>query len=440
MRMRAFTTPAEREKMLQRTVNDRFDDGDVLMLTQDGVDVATATSLQLKINIRGTILPCQGVAWVGTVRTHRRRRVDGHGLASTVLRALRQKAIERGEAVSMLAPFRVSFYEHFGFSVVERQATWTIPLNILPEGETGGFAEFSPLPLRAGSPGGVGGGVSGASPISARNVGDENLGTEGRSMATGPSGPLPPPPPAGGGGEEALASRQRQFLATHGDVETNERSLNYWLNELKDLGFRFIDTDGNSIRSQFTLGTEVSNGQTMAVVHRPWWDSPAALRDLLAMLGTLKDQYSAARITLPADLPLNWLLKEKQVPHRRVDHPAATVQLNTRMQAAILDYDRFFNALRPPEKAYGAVTVAVHARDKTSIWLLDFANGTVARTSSTEAPDAEIDDLAFTAMLFGELSASDALAVGQLRLLTPSALPLLDALSAGPKPYCHEYF
>ena len=385
MRMRAFTTPAERDKMVQRTLNDRFDDGDVLMLTQDGVDVATATSLSLKINIRGTILPCQGVAWVGTVRTHRRRRIDGHGLASTVLRALREKAIERGEAVSMLAPFRVSFYEHFGFSVVERQATWTIPLNILPEGETGGFAEFSGEPA-------------------------------------------------------ALESRQRQFLATHGDVETNERSLEYWLNELKEVGFRFIDTDGGSVRSQFTLGTEVSNGQTVAVVHRPWWDSPEALRDLLAMLGTLKDQYSAARITLPADLPLNWMLKEKQVPHRRVDHPAAMLQMNTRMQAAILDYDRFFRALQPPAKAYGAVTVTVHARDKTSTWLLDFANGTVALAPSTESPDAEIDDLAFTAMAFGELSAGDAMAVGGLRLRTPSALPLLDALSAGPKPYCHEYF
>ena len=37
IRMRAFTTPAERDKMVQRTLNDRFDDGDVLMLTQDGV-------------------------------------------------------------------------------------------------------------------------------------------------------------------------------------------------------------------------------------------------------------------------------------------------------------------------------------------------------------------------------------------------------------------
>ena len=51
-----------------------------------------------------------------------------------------------------------------------------------------------------------------------------------------------------------------------------------------------------------------------------------------------------------------------------------------------------------------------------------------------------MDDIAFAALLFGDLSASDARATDQLDLWTPAALPLLDALSAGPRPFCHEYF
>ena len=394
VRLRCFGVPADREKMVQRTLNDRFDDGDVLVLSLDGVDIATATSLRLSLNVRGTILPCQGVAWVGTVRTHRRRRVDGHGLATHVMMALRQMAVERGEPASMLAPFRVSFYEHFGYGIIERQATWTIPLAVMPDGDTSGFSE------------------SPHQPVSPADV-----------------------------GEALVASRRRQFLATHGDVDTTARSIQYWLGELKDVGYRLIDRDGSgTVHSQFTLGTEIMGGRTIAVVHRPWWESPAALRNLIAMLGTLKDQYSAARITLPADLPINWLLKERQLPHRPVEHAAATCTLTTRMQAAIIGPVRLCAALRTPTQVEGSVTLAVRSRDEAQTWRLQFAGGRVNAESAAGEADGELEDTVFAALAFGDLSAGDASAMGRLTVRNAAAMPLLEALSAGPKPYCHEYF
>ena len=46
---------------------------------------------------------------------------------------------------------------------------------------------------------------------------------------------------------------------------------------------------------------------------------------------------------VPADLPLNWLLKERQVPHRLVNHPTAEIRPYTRMQARVLDHARLID-------------------------------------------------------------------------------------------------
>ena len=375
--------PAERATFLKKSEMSRTDAGDVLILSDDTGDVATATSHSMTINVRGTPLPCQGVAWVGTVRSHRRRRVDGRGLASRTMDALHEKAKERGQPVGMLAPFRVSFYEAFGYGVIERQHTWTVPLELLPDDDTSGFAEYRD-----------------------------------------------------GDFDAALASRQRQFEQTHGDTSTSEGALKYWLATLGDVGFRLVDRrpDG-TIASQFTLGTEVEDGRRVAVVNKPFYDSPEALRRMLAMLGTLKDQYSFARFTLPTDVPLNWLLREKQVPHRLVDHPASSCMAITRMQARIADVPAFVAALRPPKGMADAVVVGIGPLT----YRIEIAGGHATATLHDGPADVTMTEPVAAAVLFGDLDIGEAYRFGIVKLLTPRAL-LLTILAAGPKPYCHEYF
>ena len=48
-------------------------------------------------------------------------------------------------------PFRVSFYEHFGYGLVEQRDNWTVPISILPAGEFEGIGIMSEnqLPLYA---------------------------------------------------------------------------------------------------------------------------------------------------------------------------------------------------------------------------------------------------------------------------------------------------
>lgn len=389
IRLRCYgTKPEEQADMSQRTEADRFTDGDVLILSDETGDVATATSLSLTMNLRGTPVPCQGVAWVGTVRSHRRRKVDGHGLASTVVRTLLAKARERKQMVSMLAPFRASFYEHFGFGVIERQLTWTIPTAILPKGDTSGFREATDAYFDA-----------------------------------------------------IVASRGRQFRQTHGDIETDARGVRYWHKTLASLGFRFIDVRDGVVTSSLTVASVREGDASVAVVHKPWWDSDAALLRMLAFLGTLKDQYSFARITLPVDLPVNWLNTERQIPHRRVDHPAATCTMLTRMQLRVLDHVGFLNTLSCPPGMKGRCTVAIRETEgHTATLALDIADGRIEARPTTQSPDLVLPDVTWASVAMGDLPITTAAALGLVDVNGPEAVQLLQPLAQGPAPFCHDYF
>src|SRR5438105_11970270 len=89
-------------------------------------------------------------------------------------------------------------------------------------------------------------------------------------------------------------------------------------------------------------------------------DDLAAFRRQLHFLASLKDQCHAVTLTLPADRPLNWLLKERQVPHRLVNHPTAEVRPYTRMQVRVLDHARLIESMHLPQGIRGEVTVAIH--------------------------------------------------------------------------------
>ena len=66
------TKDAERYRELIRT-DTRAKPGDYLLAERAGLPVGTTTSLSMTMWVRGAPIPCQGVAWVGTVKTYRRR-------------------------------------------------------------------------------------------------------------------------------------------------------------------------------------------------------------------------------------------------------------------------------------------------------------------------------------------------------------------------------
>jgi predicted acetyltransferase len=145
---------------------------------------------------------------------------------------------------------------------------------------------------------------------------------------------------------------------------------------------------------------------------------------------------------MPGDFPLNWLLKERQVPHRLVNHATAGVWPYTRMQARVLDHVRVIEAMRTlPEGARGEATVGI--KETEGHWSrvrITIEGGRATARASDASADVQCDDKTWAAIVLGDLAASRAAQLGLLEVDRGAALEVLDAFAAGPAPFCEEYF
>ncbi|HEX4056551.1 MAG TPA: GNAT family N-acetyltransferase [Tepidisphaeraceae bacterium] len=363
--------------------------GDYLLAERDGQAVGTATGLPFNLWVRGSPISCQGVAYVGTIKSARRRGGSEPGIASAVMHEILGKAREREQVVSLLAPFRASFYEHFGYGVVERRAQWTIPLSVLPAGECDGWRLSTPADHRA-----------------------------------------------------YCDQWQAAVVAGQCDIE---RSAGRWkyLRAREDDAMVFIDrpTSNGPVRGGAFIAQETVNDRRIVKVHEWSACSPDELVRLLSFLGTLRDQFSAAAITVQADVPVNRLLREPQVPHRPVDHPTPEVRCFTRMQARILDHKRFLESLHLPANGKGRVSVAImETEGNVSRFALEFEAGRAQVTTASGTTGIECLDRHWAAIATGDLPASQAVRWGFARQNTAGAAEVLDILAAGPGPCCRESF
>jgi predicted acetyltransferase len=363
--------------------DDRITSDDLLLARVDGEAVATATSYSMNMWVRGTRLPCQGVAYVGTIKTRRR----SGGLASAVMRETLNKARERGQVLSALMPFRASFYEHFGYGLVERRAQWTIPLSVLPTGPAERF-EF----------------VTETDPAMA-------------------------------------ACRQRMVQQGQCDFERSAGSWKVFGSNARE-GFVVADRakDG-TVRSWWNWSQQKKNDKDILHVYDQAFDSIESLRRALCFFATMKDQFWAVSLTLQADFPLNRLLKEPQVPHRLVNHETAEIRAFTMMQVRVLDHVRLVNGLHLPAEVRGSVVVAIAETEGTVNTLrIDVEGGRATAKPTSEPPDVALTDRTWAAVVLGDLPASRAVAMGLVEATSPGAVRVLDAFAAGPGPFSNEYF
>lgn len=373
---------SQRPQFVNSVLEDtRVRDGQFLIVEKDGRPVGTATSADLTMHLHDANggFPCQGVAYVGTVRTERRKGAGRGGVATEVMNATLRRARDEGHALSALMPFRASYYEHFGFGLVERQNNWTIPLSLLPaadqEGRAGDWRPYSPADL-------------------------PHL--------------------------HAL----RNTLAAKGNCDM-ERPLGRWeaMIAAQESGFIFLTDD-----AWVLLKTEPE--WTLRVTD---WGaaSPAALKRLLAFLGSLRDQYTRVHLTAPVDLPLNLLLKEPQLPHRPVAHTHATLHTITRMQLRVLDHLKVLNAIHWPKEATGSAVLSIQETEgHESRVKLDVHEGRSSAAPSSATPTFTTTDKTWASILSGELPAPTAACLG---LASGDATPLTP-LAHGPKPFTWEYF
>src|SRR5205823_6056103 len=129
------------------------------------------------------------------------------------------------------------------------------------------------------------------------------------------------------------ACRQRQVERGQGDIETSAAG---WGNRRRneDNGMVIVDRPDPTgpLEGWIYFVDEQKDGKRFVRLVEHAADSHEAFLRQLNFLGSLKDQYSAAIMTLPADIPLNRILRETQIPHRPVEHGVAQAKPYTRMQ------------------------------------------------------------------------------------------------------------
>ena len=363
---------------------------DFLLAEQDGAPIGTATSIPMTMYVRGGPIRCQGVASVGTAKTHRRKTHQGPGVATQLMQEVLRQAREQEYVASALMPFRVSFYEFFGYGVVERKKEWTIPLELIPRGEFGSIRYFRPDDL-----------------------------------------------------DELVACRHRVAQANQCDID---RSVELWREHVDyfNKGFFVVDREGSGEVRGWMAIEHASSPDGIDTIRVFWdfgWQDIAALRRFVYFLGSLRDQYRNASIHLPADFPVNLLLKEKQLTHRlSKNHPNATERQYTRMQLRVLDHKKFLEVMTLPHQAKGRAVVVVHEETGPSKFEVDFAEGKASVKKTEASPDIEIGPADWAIIASGDVSASLAAELGLLQVNRSAGLSVLDILAQGPAPYCREYF
>ncbi len=364
--------------------------GDFLLAEDDGQPVGTATSIAMTIWVRGSPLPCQGVAHVGTIKTHRRKTASGKGIATVVMNETLRAARERGFVASALMPFRGSFYEHFGYGFVERRKEWTLPMAVLPKGDFGDVRFYRPDDL-----------------------------------------------------DELVRFKQRVTERGHGDIA---RSQAVWAQYVKvaEGGHLVVDRPPNGpMRSAMSIehAHDPAGPDTVRVWEAIYEDIPALLRQL-HFLASLRDQYTDVKLTLPGDLRLNLLLAETQMTHRgNRNHPTAEARPFNRMQVRVLDHATLLGAMKPRADARGSIVVGVREVEGNVTKLaIEIADGRATARPTDASVQVEMPDRIWAPVVFGELPATEAHRLGLLDTTDPKALSLLDAFASGPAPFCHEYF
>jgi len=100
-------------------------DNHTLIAEEGGRTLATASAIPTHQNLRGTVLPMAGVAWVAT---HPGARRQGH--SSRLMHRLHSDMLDKGHRLATLYPFHPSFYEKFGYAGLPLNRTATFA----PEG------------------------------------------------------------------------------------------------------------------------------------------------------------------------------------------------------------------------------------------------------------------------------------------------------------------
>ncbi|MEX1184941.1 MAG: GNAT family N-acetyltransferase [Gemmatimonadota bacterium] len=347
--------------------------------------------------IGGQALPVAGVGAVAVAPTHRRRRI-----AAQLMTAAMRAARERGDAASILYPFRASFYRNLGY------------------GRAGEVLQYRVAPR--------------ALPVS-----DERLRVELLETDTGRA--------------QALDVYSAWIPTQTGQLERSARRWAYLCGMTDRLlvGYR-ADTgalEGYALAA-YRMGPP-PDGRYLDVLEL-LWTTPRARRGLYGWLASLDDQWERLLVrALPeqrfGDLLADARLPPAAAPSWELWEPAATLLTGTMFR--ILDMRRAWELRSLPSHASMLVSLAVvdaQIPENARSWRLTLADGRAAidpeRPGTGSAVDLsiELDISTLSRLYIGSLPATAAHDAGLLACERAELLPRLDAALALPQAWTFDRF
>jgi predicted acetyltransferase len=371
---------------------------DTLVVGEDNGRPAAALQIhRMEQWVGGVALPMAGVGTVTVSPTHRKRRVAGQ-LMETAFRM----AVARGDILSVLYPFRISFYQQLGYGLAGEAHQYQLPVDSLPPSDERDHVEL----------------------VQTEAVEDEVLAFYD-SWARGQTG--------------QLARNKRVFSKI---LNVTDRALFAYRRPGAGTG---AGIEGYAI---VNYRTDLPRRERYLEVDELVWSTTAARRGLYGWLSTLGDQWDQVMIrALPSHRMADWV-REPRLPHGQVApwllwSGQATVVMGP--MSRILDVQRAWSRRRI--NAGPAMSVAMEIRDKCvggneGAWRFDLADGGVAVEPLKGALPVTIScDISTLSRLYmSSLNTRQALEAGLLECDRPEHLAALDAALVLPEPWTFDRF
>jgi predicted acetyltransferase len=272
----------------------RFTLRDVRVAELDGEIAATLVLYPLTAFVCGEPRPLIGVGSVAVSPEHRRR-----GVAEASMRAALREMRQKGHALSLLYPFRVSFYRKFGYGVIESVHLFSTPAANFPASDEARRVRRLRIPDRA--------------PVQALY--------------------------------DRVAPRTNFALA---------RKPEWWDQRLWNYPGEWVVYEGKrrgQIEGYLNYEVAAPSGpfRLVATVMEVVADTPEAQRGLLGFLASLSDQVAEVHLAVPPDGVLLSMLRSSQVIAPRADLGAYSeaASLHTGAMLRLVDVKAALE-LRPP--------------------------------------------------------------------------------------------
>lgn len=355
--------------------------GDLRGLYADGQLVSQMVIFPFTVMTGGVDLPLGGIASVSTPPQHRRRKY-----VDQMLRAACTEMRERGMALSMLHPFKTSFYRQFGWASCQERRHYSGSPELFRsflKTQQGHFVAAGPDDIA-------------------------ELNTIYTGALRGRFGPL---------------VRNEEWLQK--DVLVYNKKPRYayiWRNEA-----------GHGRAYIVYRWEKRPTGTAMAIREIVALD-PEARAQLFGLIANHDSQCNEVRFVALADAPVNMLLPNP-----------LKCEIEPYFMLRLLDVAQALSAFRYPKDVAGTLTLAVDdpwISENQGVYQIEVAHGNAAVTRLSATSEAAVRcDVAVLAQIYARyLRPRSAASFGLLAAPNRAALTLLDAMFAGLAPFTSDFF